>query len=289
MLRCPICQQHPAQIGVLCEECRDELSGPITISPEQIAPHLTAPTLSGLVDIWGQPHRVATQTTIGRNIEDNGFAILEGSVSRRHATLSLDGTEWTLSDLGSANGTYLDDRLIDQPVPIKHGDRIRFGHIAFFFAEDVSHLPPPHVGRTPSKTTQPLAILPLTTLRFRLLPITELREVTFEFREPTGGGGGVVEIDGKQLQLTLPQFELIRLLVARMLAELEDPVDERGYVDTSELLVVLSLDSRDPSDTHIRQLVRRVRRALIKAEIGDLIESRQGLGYRLGVIPKPKA
>jgi len=32
--------------------------------------------------------------------------------------------------------------------------------------------------------------------------------------------------------------------------------------------------------------VRRVRRALMKSEIGDLIESRHRFGYRLRAIPK---
>ena len=36
----------------------------------------------------------------------------------------------------------------------------------------------------------------------------------------------------------------------------------------------------------VKQLVRRVRRALIKSEIGDLIESRHRFGYRLRAIPR---
>jgi len=42
----------------------------------------------------------------------------------------------------------------------------------------------------------------------------------------------------------------------------------------------------DPSEDHVRQLVRRVRRALSRAEMGDLIEVRRGVGYRLRVLPR---
>jgi DNA-binding response OmpR family regulator len=62
----------------------------------------------------------------------------------------------------------------------------------------------------------------------------------------------------------------------------------RGFVRSSELIADLSWDTKDPSDNHVKQLVRRVRRALIKAEIGDLIESRHRFGYRLRAIPKLK-
>ena len=70
-----------------------------------------------------------------------------------------------------------------------------------------------------------------------------------------------------------------------MLADAEKPDDMRGFVAMTELMK-LSLDVSDPGEDHVRQLVRRVRRALVKAEIGDLIEARRGVGYRLRVIPR---
>ena len=104
--------------------------------------------------------------------------------------------------------------------------------------------------------------------------------------EPTGGGGGLIEVDGKQVQLTTTQFELMQLMIKRMAAESHQPELVRGFVRSSELIADLSWDTREPSENHVKQLVRRVRRALIKAEIGDLIESRHRFGYRLRAIPK---
>ena len=110
--------------------------------------------------------------------------------------------------------------------------------------------------------------------------------MTFRLHEPTGGGGGLIEVDGKQVQLTTTQFELMALMIRRMASEAHQPELVRGFVRSSELIADLSWDTREPSENHVKQLVRRVRRALIKSEIGDLIESRHRFGYRLRAIPR---
>lgn len=300
---CPVCRQRPAEVGVLCEECRDELSSPIKIMPEQIQLHGARPTMAALIDIWGRPHRLDPRTLIGRQVDGQGLAILEPSVSRHHAHLTLDNDEWTVRDLGSANGTFQDDKLIAAPVSVNEGERLRFGHIAFYFVEDVTRLPPPRLGRTMTATIRPLdrSILPAITGRneatgsgsFPTDPMDEeertdvgLPIMSFKMHEPTGGGGGLIEVDGKQVQLTTTQFELMALMIKRMAGELHQPELVRGFVRSSELIADLSWDTREPSENHVKQLVRRVRRALIKSEIGDLIESRHRFGYRLRAIPR---
>src|SRR5688500_13528268 len=191
---CPVCQSRPAEVGVLCEECRDELSSPIRIMPEQLQPHGLRPTMAALVDLWGRPHRLDPRTIIGRQVEGTGLAILEPSVSRHHAHVTLDGDVWTLRDLGSANGTFLDDKLLDNPVPIHDGDRVRFGHIAFYFIEDVTRLPPPRVGRTATATIKPpdrkQETAPVVRTAFDEEERTDvgLPTMSFKMHEPTGGG-----------------------------------------------------------------------------------------------------
>jgi DNA-binding response OmpR family regulator len=113
-----------------------------------------------------------------------------------------------------------------------------------------------------------------------------LPTMSFQLHEPTGGGGGLIEVDGKQVQLTTTQFELMALMIRRMASEEHQPELVRGFVRSSELIADLSWDTREPSENHVKQLVRRVRRALIKNEIGDLIESRHRFGYRLRAIPR---
>jgi hypothetical protein len=280
-------------VGVLCEECRDELASPIKISQEQILTRLKSPTPAALIDIWGRPHQLDAKSMIGRQVEERGLAVLEPSVSRHHAELVFEAGAWTIRDLGSANGTYIEDKLVEAPTGVSPGDRIRFGHIAFYLVDDVARLPAPRSSRTVTTTIRPQT-MPLNRHAQTVdhddfdedrtdvgLPV-----MRFRLHEPTGGGGGLIEVDGKQVQLTTTQFELMALMIKRMAAEAHQPELVRGFVRSSELIADLSWDTREPSENHVKQLVRRVRRALMKSEIGDLIESRHRFGYRLRAIPK---
>jgi len=302
-MKCPVCLERPPEIGVLCEECRDELSSPMRISPEQIQLRINRPTDAALLDPWGRVHRLEARTLVGRQIEAQGLAILEPSVSRHHAHLTLDAGVWTIRDLGSANGTFHDDKLVEGPVVVHNGDRVRFGHIAFYIVEDANKLPVPRMTRTTTTTIKPpniaftelskqaeaaAAAKPAPAEAFEEEEHTNvgLPEMRFRLHEPTGGGGGLIEVDGKQVQLTTTQFELMALMIRRMASESHQPELVRGFVRSSELIADLSWDTREPSENHVKQLVRRVRRALVKSEIGDLIESRHRFGYRLRAIPK---
>lgn len=66
--------------------------------------------------------------TIGR-AEDNDVVLTEGGVSRRHARLDREALGWTVTDLGSTNGTYLEDsRLLpDAPRSWATGETLRLG------------------------------------------------------------------------------------------------------------------------------------------------------------------
>jgi ABC-type multidrug transport system ATPase subunit/pSer/pThr/pTyr-binding forkhead associated (FHA) protein len=69
-----------------------------------------------------------TPLIVGRG-EQADIQLSHSSVSRRHAELSLQGDRPTLTDLGSANGTYLNGNLIEEktPIDLKIGDVIYFG------------------------------------------------------------------------------------------------------------------------------------------------------------------
>ncbi len=159
--------------------------------------------------------------------------------------------------------------------------------------DDVARLPPAKSARTVTTTIKPQNV-PVN--RHAATTDSEdfgdehtdvgLPEMRFRLHEPTGGGGGLIEVDGKQVQLTTTQFELMALMIKRMASEVHQPELVRGFVRSSELIADLSWDTREPSENHVKQLVRRVRRALMKSEIGDLIESRHRFGYRLRAIPK---
>jgi hypothetical protein len=301
-MQCAVCGQRPSEVGLLCEDCRDELSGPVHITPEQIITTNAKPTPAALIDLWGRPHLLDARTLIGRHLDGIGMSVLEGSISRHHAHLAIDPARkaWTLRDLGSANGTTVNEQPVTDSITIRHGDRIGIGHVGFYFIQHTEGLPPVQLDSTASATLRPhervtmpppaaLAPPPDATGDFAAAEEehTDVGLPTFDIRmhEPTGGGGGVVEVADRRVQLTTTQFEFFKLLCQRMVDESHQPELVRGFVRSSELVGNLSWDTREPGDNHVKQLVRRVRRALIKSEIGDLIESRHRFGYRLRAIP----
>lgn len=69
---------------------------------------------------------------IGRSSE--ALHITDQTCSRRHAELTPDDGSWFVRDLGSANGTYVNSRRIDdQRVKLRLGDEIRTGSTVFVF------------------------------------------------------------------------------------------------------------------------------------------------------------
>lgn len=57
--------------------------------------------------------------------------LTDHTVSRAHAQVRFTGTGWTLRDLGSSNGTWVNERRITGSVPVRPGDRVRFGQVGF--------------------------------------------------------------------------------------------------------------------------------------------------------------
>ncbi len=61
---------------------------------------------------------------IGR-LEDNHISIREQHVSRQHAVIDYRDGVFVITDLGSANGVYVNDERITEPYPLIAGDIIR--------------------------------------------------------------------------------------------------------------------------------------------------------------------
>jgi DNA-binding winged helix-turn-helix (wHTH) protein len=54
-------------------------------------------------------------------------------VSRRHARIVVEGGRAVLEDLGSRNGTYVDERRIEGPVELRGGEHITVGPVLLIF------------------------------------------------------------------------------------------------------------------------------------------------------------
>lgn len=57
----------------------------------------------------------------------------DNGVSRKHAVIRRSGTDCTIEDMGSTNGTYINRKRLQPHAPqaIKPGDEVRFGKLAF--------------------------------------------------------------------------------------------------------------------------------------------------------------
>jgi hypothetical protein len=114
------------------------------VAPEATGYHQTAAALDG-----SDPRLVVERApghTPGMEYEVGGGAVLgrgdqaeirldDPFASSRHARLTRQGGVVVLEDLGSTNGTYLNEELLAGPAPLHPGDRVRIGDSEFTYME----------------------------------------------------------------------------------------------------------------------------------------------------------
>jgi FHA domain len=66
---------------------------------------------------------------IGR-ADDSTLVLTDDFASSRHARLTNRGGQWYVEDLGSTNGTYLDQQRVQGPLLVGTGQPIRIGQTA---------------------------------------------------------------------------------------------------------------------------------------------------------------
>jgi uncharacterized protein YkwD len=86
----------------------------------------------------------------------NDVVLEDASISRRHATITRTAGGFVLADLGSTNGTFVNDERVRGPTTLTRGDQIRFGALRFAFlaANDPALTP-----RAPGRIWRRLTIL----------------------------------------------------------------------------------------------------------------------------------
>jgi pSer/pThr/pTyr-binding forkhead associated (FHA) protein len=74
--------------------------------------------------------------TVGR-AQDSDLQLQEQGISRRHARLQSGAQGWTITDLGSTNGTFVNGRRLppQERYILRTGDRITIGSSVFAFRE----------------------------------------------------------------------------------------------------------------------------------------------------------
>jgi len=85
------------------------------------------------------------QNTIGRT-DDNYILLNDPSISRHHGRIDNDGLVYTMSDLGSSNGSKLNGKRLAAPTLLKEGDRVTFGNVEFVFVPSSQQVDPNNLG-----------------------------------------------------------------------------------------------------------------------------------------------
>lgn len=97
---------------------------------------LTRPRLPSiqLTSKESDPHKTAyfnrSQVLVGRDPAAELY-LEDKTISARHARLYFEDTQWWVEDLGSTNGTLLNQERVVEPVVLASGDRLQFGQVAF--------------------------------------------------------------------------------------------------------------------------------------------------------------
>jgi FHA domain len=127
------------------------LAGPASAAPPPDATGLHSASTLGPADLMSRSPRLVVERAPGH--ESGMIYDLDGDVvlgrgdqaeirlqdpfaSSTHARVYEQGRILVIEDLGSTNGTYLNEELLDGPRPLHPGDRVRIGDSEFTFEVD---------------------------------------------------------------------------------------------------------------------------------------------------------
>lgn len=85
-----------------------------------------------------QSYTLGEVNLIGR-AADNSLSIPDETVSAHHARLTFIRGQWWLEDLGSRNGTRVNDIKVEEPLVLTQDDRILLGKVALLFHTGAEH------------------------------------------------------------------------------------------------------------------------------------------------------
>lgn len=129
-------------------------------------PYFTDPT--------GREHMLEEDcVTLGRALE-NSIVITSKRISRAHAQVRREGWRRILEDLGSTNGTFLNDERVLAPVELHDGDRVLVGDVLLVYHDpDItlceSHFPDLEVDIAAGIVRVNREVAPLSPKEFELL------------------------------------------------------------------------------------------------------------------------
>jgi len=152
---CNQCGHRNPTASAFCSSCGSLLDRPVdhTITLAKVDPlqDATGPTDDAVVHLDKLPSGVASLvvrsgpqagatfalreevTRLGRH-PDSEIILDDITVSRRHAEVQRSGVEYVVTDVGSLNGTYVNQERMDRAV-LRNGDELQVGKFRLVFFE----------------------------------------------------------------------------------------------------------------------------------------------------------
>lgn len=259
---CPVCGTASG-LEPLCGTHRRALATATALTPEQLRVRRPPAAASvALVDVFGVVHPLGDEAVIGRDPAASDLAIVHPSVSSKHARLTTTADALEIVDLGSLNGTFVEGVRVEKKTIPLAPTHLRFGEVSLILCPDA-------VPGAPARGADARRTVPSPERLDRLaVAIDGVRwELTL-----AADGAGLASV-GARLELSSMEGRLLRLLLSR--------AGDDDFVPSAELVGALGFGSRAADSDNVRELVRRLRRKLDEAGLGELIESRRNAGYRV--------
>ena len=105
-----------------------DLKVSVSTSIKTVLGHLLVLERGNASLVPGEPIELTSQNSLGRSKENDIF-IDDATVSAKHALISYRHNRWWLKDLGSTNGTFVNEKQIQGLVEIFDGDVIAAGRV----------------------------------------------------------------------------------------------------------------------------------------------------------------
>lgn len=261
----------------MCRSCAQEVSPCEGLIPDHLRSNVdTTEAAAWVVDGFGAAHAIAAKSGIGRN-HDGELVILASSVSREHAELKRSDAGWTVRDLGSRNGTYVDGTRVQGRHNLTERSLLKIGDVALWFLTEVVHEPVPPKSMATASAGGGL-------VRFNISPGNV--ELCLVGTTDAAAGGALLSREQgvekwTERNLAPLEFQLLRALCARAAEEADSPSAVRGCVQTKQLARDLPFQSKYANEENVRQVVRRLRGVLSEIGVDEVLAVAPGRGYYL--------
>jgi hypothetical protein len=273
---CLCCGAEP-ELGALCRTCAKDVIPCEGLIPDHIHSRTDSTDAEAwVVDGFGGAHPIGARARIGRN-HDNELIVLASSVSREHAELQHGDAGWTVADLGSRNGTFVNGVRTQGATALPERAVLRVGDVALWFLSEIPSEPVRRPAMTTDGTRGGL-------VRYQL--VRGDKELCIVATDNDASAGALLwrEVGAdtwSERSLAPLEFQLLRALCIRAWEEASSPSTIRGCVPTKQLVNDLPFQSKYANQENVRQVVLRLRGVLAEVGVGGLLAVAPGRGYYL--------